>query len=180
MTVRTFWTFFIKILGIFLILDGYSIISQSLAIVSITGFVDLGELFGVFIAVLVLLCYFILIRATLLKTDWIIDKLHLDKGFDQEKFNLQISLTTMLRIAVIIIGGLILIRSIPDLGRHIILWMQSKHESTKYSNLNWIVYLLIKGSLGFLLLKNSRWVVKTISRYSSSLMEQTKDQSNEN
>ena len=86
MTIRTFWTILIKILGICLVLDSVTVIPQFISTLFYTDPNDTGQGFVLSISLLVLTIgvYLFILRLFVFKTAWLIDKLHLDKGFDEE------------------------------------------------------------------------------------------------
>ncbi len=85
MTIRTFWNILLKIMGIWLILSGFSVIPQFIWAFSVFGNQPKGStLLGVAaIAVLLLVTaalFIFIMWLFIFKSDWIISKLKLDKG----------------------------------------------------------------------------------------------------
>jgi hypothetical protein len=106
MTLRTLFKIILKILGIFFIKDFLSIIPQVISsFFYIINSDTVGE--GIWILSSVLLFLFLygaLSYYLIFKTDLIIDKLKLDKGFDRDTISLNIHRSTILSIAIIVIG----------------------------------------------------------------------------
>jgi len=79
-------------------------------------------------AFLTLSIYLFMIYVLILKSNWVIDKLNLDKNFEQEILPLNIHRTTILSISIIVIGGLIIIDAIPLFCRQVFLFFQYRQE----------------------------------------------------
>lgn len=106
MSLKTFWTILIKILGIWLILESLSVLSSAFwAIPWDTPFAEY-ILAIIVIIILTLAIYGIILWLFVFKSSWLIDKLRLDKGFTEEKIDLNVQRSTVLTIAVIVIGGI--------------------------------------------------------------------------
>ena len=110
--------------------------------------------FVTFILVVCLAAFFGFFAYLLLfKTNYIIDKLNLDKGFDKEEFSFNISRSIVLTIALIVIGGVILTDEIPNFIRNVIAVIQEKnltHGMTKI-NYSYVIISAVKVVIGFLI-----------------------------
>ncbi|MBK7969388.1 MAG: hypothetical protein IPK08_10860 [Bacteroidetes bacterium] len=53
--------------------------------------------------------------------------MHLDKGFEEEKIDLNVQLTTVLTVTTIVIGGLMFVDSFPKLCKEIFVFLQQKN-----------------------------------------------------
>jgi hypothetical protein len=170
MTIRTFWTIFIKILGIWLVLAGLRVVPQFFsAIFTINSDIDIQTAaFWLGLMLLTILVYFIVLRVLVFKTNWIIDKLNLDKNFTEDKIDLNISSATVLRIATLIIGGLILVESLPAFFERLFYFYQQKNVFREYASSGWIIYHFIKSLIGYLLMTYNKNIVEFI-------IKQTKD-----
>ncbi len=168
MTIKSFWTIIIKILGIWLILSSLTVISQFISFLQFFGSSNNDNLFSLTLplifVLLTLLLYLLIIRLFVFKTDWIIDKLHLEKGFKEERIDLNINHTTVLTIATIIIGGLIFVESFPQLCRQIFVFLQENKIFRESQNSAWIIFQLVKTIIGYLLMTNSQVVVKFMDK----------------
>ncbi len=164
MTIRTFWTILIKILGIWLVLDSVTVIPQFISTLFYTDPNDTGQGFALSIALLLLTIgvYLFILRLFVFKTAWLIDKQHLDKGFDDEKIDLNIQLSTVLIVATIVIGGLMFVDSLPQLCKQTFLFFQQKAVFRENPKSNWIIFYLVKTILGILLMTSSKQVVAFI------------------
>lgn len=108
---------------------------------------------GVFMAI-ALICYLSMAYLLLFKTHLIINKFKLNQGFDQEVISIQISNLLVLEIALIIIGGVLIVEEIPNFIRDIFAYIQERKdlmpESPRYypivlSGVKIILGLLIIG-----------------------------------
>jgi len=166
MTIRTFWTILIKILGISLVLSSLTVIPQFLAALPFFGnnYNDNVSGIGLIIGLLLLTIalYILVLWLFVFRTAWLIDKLHLDKGFTEEKIELNIKQSTVLTIAVIVVGGLIFVDSFPQLCRQTFVFFQEKNMFREDPNSGWIIFQLVKTIIGYLLMTNSQLVIKFI------------------
>lgn len=168
MTIKTFWTIFIKILGIWLVLNSITVIPQFLSVLLNFGVNNDNDIFSIVIILGLLLLtigiYIFILRVFVFKTAWLIDKLHLDKGFEEEKIDLNIQLVTILKVSTIVIGGLMFVDSLPQLCKQIFVFFQQKNMFNESPTSAWIIFHLIKTILGYLLMTNSKIVVEFIEK----------------
>lgn len=167
MTIRTFWTFLLKLLGLWLILSSFAVLSQLISAIGYMSFSQIGvsqiilTLLG---ALVVLAIYTAIIVFIVIKPGFIIDKLKLDKGFQEETINLNIKINTILTIAVILLGGIMFIEALPYLCREVIIFMQGTDLFREYPNKETLIFLLVKTLIGYLLMTNSKRVVGFVVR----------------
>ena len=166
MTIRTFWTIFIKILGIWLVLDSVTVIPQFFSTLFYVDPNDTAQSFSLTAALLLLTIgiYIFILRLFVFKTAWLIDKLHLDKGFDEEKIDLNVQLSTVLTVTTIVIGGLMFVDSLPQLCKQTFVFFQQKNMFRESPTSGWIIFHLVKTILGYLLMTNSKQVVAFIEK----------------
>lgn len=168
MTLRTFWTLLLKILGIWLILSGLTVISQFISAFMFFGENHQDKLLGViYIASLMLLTvgvYFVVLKLFVFNSNWIIDKLKLDKGFQEEKIDLSITLKTVLTIATIVIGGIIFVDALPMLCKQFFTFIQQKSDFREDPQFMWLIFYSVKASIGYLIMTNSKSVVDFIHK----------------
>src|ERR1700730_2997968 len=133
MTLKTFWTIFLKIFGLYLIWQTLIILPSYLF--SITYFSALDEilhknpydkLFFIVISamILIVVLFVLIIHYCIFQTDRVIEKLHLEKGFIEENVIINIAQSTLLTIAIIVLGGLMLANSLPSLVREMFSYVQ--------------------------------------------------------
>ena len=103
----------------------------------------------------------------LFKTNNIIDKLNLDKGFTQDTFTFDISQSAILNIAIIVIGGLILADQIPNLFKYAYQYIQQKElqrATSRQPDFSNIIFACIKICIGLLLLGERNRIVEFIEQ----------------
>lgn len=166
MTIRTFWTIFIKILGIWLVLDSINVIPELLSTLFFTdtSTTELGFGVTVLILLLIISIYIFILRLFVFKTAWLIDKLKLANGFDEEKIDINIELSTVLTVATIVIGGLIFVDSLPQLCKQLLVFLQQEYIFRESPTLGNVVFYLVKTVLGYLLMINNKQVVAFIHK----------------
>jgi len=101
------------------------------------------------------------------RTDWLIDKLRLDKSFTEEKLELNIHRSTVLKITVIITGLLLFIETLPLLLKELFAYYQeiNLNEGFKrYSNGGMIIFHLAEVLISFFMVTSSRLIVNFIER----------------
>ena len=169
MQIKTFWQILIKIMGMWLLFSCISILPQFFSTLSFdNGNLNLNNLLllwlGLFGAILI---YILIIRLFLFKTDWIIKILKLEKNFTEERIDLNIPKNTTITIAIIIIGGLILIESLPNFCSRLFNFFQQKKLLKDYSDTSWLIYYFIKTIIGYLLLTNGKNITKYLLKESN-------------
>lgn len=168
MTPRTLFNIILKILGIFFIKELLAIIAQLIsAFLYLTSSGTVPEAIWTFgTTLLIMLVYGLVSYFLIFKTDFVIDKLKLDKGFNQESIPLNIHRSTILSISIIVIGGLLVVDEIPSFCRQLFLYFQEKrltYGQTKPS----IAYTVMSGVkiiIGILLMTSQRKIVAFIER----------------
>lgn len=173
MTIRTFWTLLLKILGIWLILSGLSLIPQIISVFTLFSmqFNDsvIGVIFSIFVLLLTVGVYFLILKLFVFNSGWIIDKLKLDQQFQEERIDLSITLRTILTIATIVIGGMILVNALPMLCMRIFSLIQQQNVFREDPEFGWIIFYAIKSLIGYLLMTNSKPVINYILRKTESV-----------
>jgi hypothetical protein len=166
MTPRSLFNIIIKILGIFFIKDFLVMLSQSLSTVS---YFMTGGYQGAFMATIVglllmVLTYGAISYLLIFKTAMIIDKLQLDKGFDVESIQLNIHRSTVLSIALIVIGGYIIADEIPGFIKELIFYFQYKRTGYNeyHQSIAPFIVSVVKIIIGYFLLRERKLVVNLI------------------
>lgn len=166
MTVRNVFNIILKILGIFFIKDILATLPQLLSIILyLTKSDTVGEaIWTLATTVLILLVYGLVSYYLIFKSDLIIQKLKLDKGFNPETIPLNMHRSTILSISVIVIGGLIIAEEIPNLCQQLFAYFQEKRMTYGQTNPS-ISYSVLAGTkiiIGLLLIGNQRRIVNFI------------------
>ncbi|MFB9840770.1 hypothetical protein [Mucilaginibacter ginsenosidivorans] len=170
MTPRSLFAIIIKIIGFYLLLGAVVSIPQT-----ITALFSFKSQFGYGSADDILTMGFFLVFSVsfhlavmyycIFKTEWIIDKLQLDQNFSEEKFEFSIHRSTVLRIAVIVIGGVMIADSLPLLCKQVFVFIRFNRTGADLKQnpeTVWMIFYFVKFSAGFVLLSSSRPIVNFI------------------
>jgi hypothetical protein len=168
MTSRSFFLIAIKLIAIFLLADFFSVFAQFVGWIGMV-ISNPGEetVISISITLLVLVVFAAFLNYLLFSTNQVIDKLALDKHFQEESFGLNIHRDTVLKIACIVLGGLFFIDALPYLIKHVISYKRSSELGDgpeDYSTFTWIIFYIIKLVVGYLLFTNSSKVAAIIER----------------
>ncbi len=168
MTKRDFFRIIIKLFGLFsLITTIFELIPVNLSYaVSMNGFEPYLILWTI-ILVVIAIAFFTFI---LFKTDKIIDILKLDRGFDEEKIHFEnFNSTNIVKLAAILIGGMMIINSFPEFLNHAYhafkssvganLFYDETYNEKQY--FNWILSG-INLIIGYLLLTNYKKITNSL------------------
>ena len=167
MTPRSLFLIVLKILGLFFLKNVIETIPQLISTISYLtqpNNFDSGIFF--LIGTTLLFWYYIFLTYHLLfNADKILDKLNLDKGFSEEIFAFNITDSSILTTALIIIGGLILAEEIPNLCKALYQYIQHKtierHTGNKV-DFSYCIFAGVKIILGLLLLGERKRIVNFI------------------
>lgn len=175
MTPRTLFTILIKIVGVSLLISALTVIPQFLGTAYLvgqgfsSGDNSIATLIALVIVVFAMGLYLVVMRICLFKSDFLINKLSLDKHFSEEKFEINIDPATILPIAIIVIGGIIIVDAFPLFCRQIFSYLQqSRSEGQGFENpsLGWIISDGIKLLVGYLLISNNKKLTSWIENKS--------------
>lgn len=166
MEIKTFWYIILKGIGLWLLINCLYIFPQIAVTLMSSNFVEGWNTFipDLVFGLIALFAYILIACIFLFKTSSLISKLGLEKHFTENRIDITVSETTVLKIIVILIGGTILIDSFPNLIREIFQFIQQKELIRNYPNLTWLVFHFIKTLIGYLLITNSKMVVKFINK----------------
>ena len=171
MTVRSLFSIIIKILGIFFIKDILLALPQLIGFVSFTLSPSYeGGTFGtIALFILSIGAYLMVAYYLLFKTDWIITKFQLDRGFEVDPIRLTMHRSTILSICIIVIGSLMFINAVPSFIRHAIAYYHEAKltrmlEHSPGPDISYLISYGLQIIAGLLLLGNQREVVNFIER----------------
>ena len=170
MTPRTFFTLFIKILSLWVLLDSISAIPGLIASLSVFSSKE-DTLAEIIIALssyaLIFFLYYVILRYGVYRTDWLIDKLSLDKHFADEKIGLDIDRFTIVQIAIIVMGGVFFVSALPSFVQQLYNYLARQHFAELAAidkKPGWLAYYFLKLSISYILMTKSRWVTGLIER----------------
>ena len=167
MKVRTFWLILLKIIGFFLVLQGVNVVISS---VNTFFFIKSGNdsteqiIWTTVFIILTVIVYLFILWLFVFKTSWLIDILHLEEGFEEDKIEINVSFSSIISISIIVIGGIIFIDSLPLLCKHIFSFFQQKSLFMESPTAGWIILYISQATLGYLLMTNSKQITTFINK----------------
>lgn len=165
MSPRSFFQILIKVMGLFLLIQAFFVLMNlfywNYPVISLSGrnfisvFTTTGAMVGslVFYVFTVYCCFF--------KTDKMIDFLNLDKGIGVENIDINFDKNSLLQLAVIIIGGILIVENLPDFIRAFFISMRDirQNDSVLQSEyVQWALMHLLKVLIGIALISNYRTI----------------------
>lgn len=131
MTIRNLFNIIIKVIGLLLIKDMIAMVPQLLA-----AFVYLYDpetfsegILAIVYSSIIIVVYAIIARYFIFRSENLIDFFRLEKDFDEQTIPLNMHHSSILRIAVIVIGGLMIANGIPELCEGIYAYNQNDRMS---------------------------------------------------
>jgi len=168
MTPRTLFNIILKILGIFFIKDFLAAIPQLLSVMLyLTKSDSIPEAIWTLVTtILILVAYGVVSFLLIFKTNYVIDILKLDQGFEEETLSLNIHRSTILSISIIVIGGLLVADELPNFCRQLFSYFQEKRMTYGQTNpsLSYSIVSAVKIIIGMILMTGQRQIVNLIER----------------
>jgi hypothetical protein len=158
MSPRTLFIIILRVLGILSLKELFTAIPQLISTVALyfEGYSISGGLFMVVISLLTVVLFLWISYILIFKADYLVSNFGLDQNFTESTLNLNINSSSVLRIAIIVTGTLLLIYEIPEFCRIAYSLLQERHISflrdgspdwspAVYSGVKIILALLIIG-----------------------------------
>ncbi|MFI5161732.1 MAG: hypothetical protein ACHQHN_10675 [Sphingobacteriales bacterium] len=172
MTPRSLFAVILKSIGLYLIIGAFvSIPQMAMSLLAYKDLVREGhadEILELFAYVLIGISFYIwFLYLCLFRTDWIINKLRLDQNFDEERLEINIHRSTVLKIAVIVIGAILIMDNLPLLCKNLYAFFPPNEPHLVFGNnpsKGWTVYYFAKFFIGFSLISANRPIVNYIER----------------
>ena len=135
MTARNLFSIILKVLALFFIRDFFAMLPQLFTLISMSGYGEFmneetGFISPIIATILSIGAYGLMAYALLFRTEWVVDTLRMEKGFSKEPLPLSIHRSTVLTIAVIIVGALLVLNAIPVLLAQLVLYVQFFRSET--------------------------------------------------
>lgn len=169
MNIKAFWNVVIKILGILLFFEFLEILSQlfvSLTFIFVPDMEQSLVLPSLVYSTLILALYLIIILIFIFKSSWIVEKLRLCKNTESETLNIDLKISSIITIAVIIVGGIIFVNGFSLLCKSLYDYFKQNNLPNYNSKVAWIIFNSIKALLGYLIMTNSKIFANYISKQS--------------
>lgn len=174
MSIKTFWTIFVKILGVWLVLESVTLLPQLFSNIFYYNIYD-QEVNYVWVAVAIILLvifYLLILRIFIFRNDWFIKVLKLEKDFEEERIDVNIKQSTLIRISIIVIGGLVFIDGLPIFCKQVFEFLQEEYVFRESPSAAWVIFYFIKTAMGYLLMTQSNLLVTFIEKHSSTTANQ--------
>lgn len=167
MTPKTLFTIIIKIFGLWMTFSILEIIPQVLATLPMfiaNGGININS--SLIIMILIPVFYILIIWLLLFKSELIITYLSLDKHFEQDQLHFQFTAAEILRVVILIIGGLLILEAIPKLIEQGLNYVQKDASQSylPYSGYSELRILISKMFLGLILIYFNRSLCQLISK----------------
>lgn len=167
MTPRNLFNIIIKIWGLYFFKNIIETIPQVVSTSSMMAKAgDLASVPYIFLGTCVILAFYIFVSFVLIaRSNKIVDLLKLDKGFNEEVFVFNIRASSILTIALIVIGGLILTNEVPNLCRALYAYVEERNLLKYDQRRPDISYSILIGSkiiIGLLLLGERKRIVSFV------------------
>ena len=168
MSPKSLWTIILKIFGIYLVLQIYYPLTQLISFIYMVfnHQVDdnLQAISFVFFSISI---YLFLIIAFLFRTDWLIGALKLDKSIKEEKLEINIHRSTVLKIVIMLAGIIMFADSLPLFLKELYSYYQQINDTVHFKNYpraSIIITELVKVLISFFMMTSSRLIVNFIER----------------
>ena|SRR5215469_10684851 len=168
MTPRSLFMIILKCLGILFVKD--ILVTLPILLSTFASFLAISQrdqatesILTIFILIFSIGIYFLVAYYLIFKSAWIVEKLKLDKDFEEETFSIRIHRSSILSIVLVITGLLIVIDAIPVLFRQLISYFQVTDLFDRTGVRN-IIIPSVQIIIGLLLIGNQRQIVNFIER----------------
>jgi len=162
---RSFWKVLLKISGLLFFIDSLPVMMHTLSTMyqALSGEDNKMITLSVYAIILSALVFGIT-YLLIFQSDIIINKLRLHEGFEEDIFKINMHRSTILTIAVIVLGGWIFIDTLPHICQRITPYFEKKPLGGDYENpyFPWLVFYSAKLFVGILMLIYSRDIVNFI------------------
>ncbi|HVY76330.1 MAG TPA: hypothetical protein VG890_15985 [Puia sp.] len=167
MTLRTLFSIILKLFGLYFLRDIFISIPELLSVILFFKTGQTTEALWTMLSSSMILALELSVSYwCIFRSNWIINKLKLTDGFDTTTIPLNIHRSTVVQIAIIIIGGLLLTDEIPNFCRRLFTYFQQR--MLRYNGYNaetpYIVISVVKIILAALILAEHRRIVSLILR----------------
>lgn len=154
MTPRSFWIILFRILGLFIIVNS---ITQIPTLIPILGGIDADSVLYLAMMLILLVAILYLVYHYLIVNNLkIIDILGLDKGFTEDIFQLNLNGNSVIQLAVVFIGGLVLIQNVPLVINSIFTNVKITDYSVDYDSsagFIWPIYNICMSIVGYIFIR---------------------------
>lgn len=176
MSTRVIWIILIRLSSFWLILDMFTFIPQTaMNAIYYTSFAS------VFVMIFALGFYIVVTWFLLAKAEWIMDKLGLNKGLEEESITGNVQTNTIYKLAILLMGGYFLLDGLIALVTQILFYINQNRLINEYYDdessiitFDFILFL-IQSLLGYFLITNVSKILAYIDRQKIKATEQDKE-----
>ena len=170
MTINTFWALLLKGIGISLAFSILSIISGVIMSFTHQSFNVAFVLptAPIITPILIFLICFLIIKLLLFNTQWVIEKLKLDKGFKEDRIDINITPGSFIRIIIILISTYIFSETIIIFCKDLFVIIVQKHFYSQAPLTGWLLFYGIKAVICFIILSNNKYLAGLIDKQTST------------
>lgn len=169
MSPKSLFIIIVRIIGLFLLIGILQVVPQLLKTFNMLLLNDLmTAIIGAVFSLSVLFIYYLIVRACLFKSEKLVQRLSLDKNFEEEVFEFNIHHSTIVKLAVIFIGGYTFIQFFIPLLLNIYALIQNKTQpdSDFYINSSFDFFNLVHHTcmvlIGYFMVTNSKGITNYI------------------
>jgi len=109
-----------------------------------------------------------MVKILLFNTQWIIEKLKLDKGFTEERIDINISICSFLQIIIILISAYLFVETLPIICKTFFIIYLQKHFYAQEPSTGWLIFYSIKAVICFIILTNNKYLAGLIDKQTST------------
>ncbi|WP_298148309.1 hypothetical protein [Flavobacterium sp.] len=166
MEINTFWNLVLKGIGLWLLMNCLYIFPQLTSLLLVSQIEDgwNSSISEISIGLFALFAYLYISVLFLFKSAWLIKVLKLERNFKESRLEISTSKHTVLKIIIVLIGGLTFIESLPSLIQNIYQFLQQKELITDYRDASWIVFDSLNSLIGYLFITNSSVIATFIDK----------------
>jgi len=171
MTPRSLFNIILKIMGLFVLKDMIVSIPEMLGTAAFLFSYSMEGVgaSAIFFGVLTIAFYILIAVHLIFRTDWVIDKFKLEKGFNQDTLQINLHRSAVIAIAILVIGGMMVVSGTPLLIGEIISYVKerSMNRGILYKNDPNYTYMIVFTSqiiIGLLLIGYQRQLVLLIEQ----------------
>lgn len=163
MSIRTLFALVVKIIGLLALKDALNMFPPTLlGIFQAVGTDDSAGALALIAAAVAVVCYGLVPAIFLFRAHWLVDTLGLSQGFEQEVVTLAAHRSTILSVAIFIVGGWLVASELPNLGRQLLTYSQERRSGQINPELSHLLLTISKIAIGLLLIAKQRQLVNLI------------------
>ena len=170
MTIRTFWHLIIKSMGIWIVIHGImslpELVMDFLTVYNAPYGTSEVIAFQILFLIVPIIFYLFVLRFLVLKSQIVIDLLRLEKGFTDTKIDISLPYDKVLRVIIILIGGILLVTAIPNLFENLYSFLTENLPFNASPRSTSLIVGILQSISGFLIMTNSDTVQGYIKKKS--------------